>query len=499
MATGTETAFTPKELEEALNIAWRDGRLTYLMRNTQRVIRDAWDKSKEISRKFYLECTRRLGKSSLLLILMTEECKKNDRHKCVYFAPVKEGLLDYIEPIIDETYADCPVHLRPLFVRQRFMLLFSNGSRILFRAANNKQYRTRRGLGAHLIGVDEAREIDDLADLVDSVIMPALFDKGGYLIISSTPADKPSHPLYNIRKRAQAESWFISISIWDANRLDPDVYTLDRIREWKEEMLASPDGQERWEREFEVKWVVNKSKLAIPEWDSSKYVMDCPRDPYYNFYHHYLSVDWGYRDYTALVFATMNFRKARLEYDSELTFSGTEVRSDIISGRIRGMYRGTYGLELYDKTRHPQVHTYRQVSDSADPILINEMNKYDGMSFVPVQKGDTLDAMLQEFRVLVMKGKIVVSPKCSLLIYCLENGAWNDKRDKLDNDILAHHFDHLMAAVYLARMVDWEVNPIPKDYMLDNVRVIDINFDKTKAEGNSARALEGAFKGKRRW
>lgn len=494
---GTETAFTPEEMETALAFAWREGRLTYLLRNTQRAIRSAWEKSKSISRKFYVECTRRLGKSSALLIFMTEECKKAPRMKCVFFAPVKEGLLDYIEPIIDETYLDCPEYLRPVFDRQRFMLRFDNGSRILFRAANNKQYRVRRGLGAHLIGVDEAREIDDLTDLIDSVIMPALMDKGGYLIISSTPADTRSHPLYAIRTRAQLENWFIGISIWDANRLDPDVYTMDRIQEWKRETLKDPDGQERWEREYEIKWVVNQKRRAVPEWDTSKMVMSFDRDPYYQFYHHYIGLDWGYKDYTALTFATFNFRKKRLEVDGELTWSGKDVRSDLMSTRINLQYKALYGVDLFDNKRMPMLHTYRQISDSADPILINEINKYPGMNFTPVEKGHTLDAMLQEFRILVMQGKIVVDPKCQLLIHCLENGVWNEKRDKLDQDVLAHHFDHLMALVYLARMVDWDANPIPKDFMIDNVRVIELNFDKTKADG-AARALETAF-GKRRF
>lgn len=485
--------YTPEEMEQAITLAWTSGRLNYLMRNTQRAIKKAWILAKETSRKFYMECTRRLGKSSELLILMTEECKSAPRRKCVFFAPVKEGLLDYIEPIIEETYADCPPNLRPRFDRQRFMLRFDNGSRILFRGANNKQHRVRRGLGAHLIGIDEAREIDNLTELIDSIIMPALFSNNGYLIISSTPADTPSHPLFQIRNRAKLEGWFIEITIWDANRMDPDVYSLDRINEWKDETLRAPDGKDIWEREYECKWVVSQKKRAVPEWDSAKMVMSFGRDPYYQFYHHYMGLDWGYKDYTALVFATLNFRKARLEVDGELTFSGKDVRSDLISDRIAIQYQKLYELPIYDKQRTPNQHPYRQVSDSADPILINEINKYVGMSFIPVQKAHTLEAMLQEFRILVMQGKIVVDPRCQLLIHCLENGIWDDKRSKLDQDVLAHHFDHLMALVYLTRQIDWEANPIPRDFMVDNVRIIELDFDSKKGHGKSAIALQGAF------
>lgn len=489
MPVQMETAFTPEELEQALNLAWSTGRLNYLMRNTQRQIKEAWLLAKTVSRKFYMECTRRLGKSSQLLILMTEECKQAPRRKCVFFAPVKEGLLDYIEPIIEETYADCPTHLRPTFDRQRFMLRFDNGSRILFRGANNKQHRVRRGLGAHLIGIDEAREIHDLVELIDSIIMPALFSNNGYLLISSTPADTRSHPLFQLRTRAKVEGWFIEITIWDANRMDPDVYSLDRINEWKEETLRSPDGQEIWEREYECKWVINRRKMAVPEWNSASMVVAPGHDPYYQFYRHFHGLDWGYKDFTAIVFATLNFRKGRLEFDGELTYSGKDVRSDLISEKINRHSEHFWGKDF-------KVHS--QVSDSADPILINEINRYDKMNFIPVVKAHTLDAMLNEFRILVSQGKIVVSPTCQMLIHCLETAVWTDKRDKLDQDVFAHHFDHLMAAVYLTRMINWNDNPIPKDFMIDNVRVMELNFDKKGlATTKGGRALERAFGGLR--
>lgn len=491
-------SFTIEEMQSAIDLAWRTGQLNYLMRNTQRLIKERWIASKEYSRKFYIESTRRLGKSSQLLILFTEECKSAPRRKCGFFAPVKDGLLDYIEPIIEETYADCPERLKPFFDRQRFMLRFANGSRILFRGSNNQQHRVRRGQGFHLAGIDEARDVDNLDQLIDSVIMPSLFSNDGYLLISSTPADTRSHPLYSIRTLAQMENWLIQIPIEEAQKLDPDVYTAERIAEWKEDALKKPDGQDTWDREYGCKWVVNRKKMAVPEWDTKTMVMPFGRDPYYDFYHHYMGLDWGYKDYTALVFATLNFRKARLEIDGELTFSGRDVRSDLISEKASIVYKHLYGVPISDPKKFPIVHPYRQISDSADPILINELNKYNGMSFMPVEKAHTLDAMLQEFRILVMRGKIVVDPKCSLTIHCLENGVWTDKHDKLDQDVLAHHFDHLMALVYMARMIDWEANPIPKDFMIDGMRVIELNFDKTKVDGNAARSLESAFGSRRR-
>jgi hypothetical protein len=367
------------------------------------------------------------------------------------------------------------------------MLRFPNSSAIIFRGSNNQQHRVRRGQEFHLAGIDEARDVDSLSELIESVVFPSLFSTDGHLIISSTPADTRSHPLFNYRQHAKTENWIVKIPIQEAHRLDPEVYSQERIDEWKAETLDAPDGEETWEREYECKWVINKCKMAVPEW-AAQMVSVPSRDPYYNFYHHYVGVDWGYKDYTAFVLATLNFRTARLEVEGELTFGGKDVRSDLIQEKLNIATKHLWGKD---------ADIYRQVSDSADPILINELNKFDGMNFFPVEKAHTLEAMLNEFRVLVGQGKIVVSPKCQMLIHCLENAVWDDNRRKLDQDAFAHHFDHLMALVYLTRMIDWQANPIPKDFMVDGVRVVEINFDKTKAEGKSAQSLVAAF-GKRR-
>ncbi len=471
-------------VQEAIDLSWNLGRLNYKLRNTQRKIKQQWTESKKKFRKFYIESTRRLGKSSLLLMLFTEECLSLPNRKYGFFAPVKDGLLDYIEPLIEKTFEDCPEVLKPVFDKNRFVLRFKNGSTIIFRGSNNQQHRVRRGQEFHGAGIDEARDVDNLDTLVESVVFPSLFSTDGHMIISSTPADTRSHPLYAIRQRAMMEGWMAQIPIYEAQKLDPEVYTKERIDEWKEETLKAPDGSEIWAREYECKWVVNKRKMAVPEWDSSKMVQSFNRDPYYQFYHHYVGIDWGYKDFTGIIFATYNFRKARLEVDGELTFSGKEVRSDLIVERMTLKQSQVWGKEY---------NMYRQVSDSADPILINELNKYPDMNFVPVQKAHTLEAMLNEFRVLVAQGKVVVDPKCQMLIHCLENAVWTDRRDKLDKDVITRHFDHLMAAVYLTRILDVYSNPIPRDFVIDNVRVIEVTFDKNPVHGEGARALQNAF------
>lgn len=468
---------------KAVYLAWQTGHIDYLLRNSQKMIKQKWGESKTKSRKFYIESTRRLGKSTFLLILMTSECIKNPGSRWGFFAPVKDGLLDYIQPIIDKAYADCPDAIRPKFNKQRFIIEFANGSSILFRGSNNQQHRLRRGMDFDGCGVDEARDVDSLTDLIDSVIFPALFSSDGYLIISSTPADTFSHDLYKYRQLAEIEGWLFQCTMQQAGVYDPKEFTAQRIAEWRKETKAD----DVWEREYNCKWVVDTSRIAVAEW-KPEYISQYKKDVFYPFYHHYVGIDWGSKDFTAIIFATWDFRHAFLQIDGELTFSGVEVRSDKIAEAI-----ATKRMKLYGE----DAEFFKMISDSADPILINELNGHPGMNATPVYKEKSLEAMLNQFRMLVQSGKVKVSPECAMTISNLRSAVWNKERSALDRDPLNHHFDHLMALVYLTRGLVPTANPIPNGFGFDGTRVIDLNFDKKK-ETEGAKAIEEAFQKARR-
>ncbi len=307
---------------------------------------------------------------------------------------------------------------------------------------------------------------------------PAVFDSNGFLRLSSSAPEEPNHPFDDYWAKALANGYGVEFTIHDAG------YPKEQVNEWVDEMGGwdAPMVQ----REFLCRSVVDPERRVVPEW-KRQYVNLFSRDPYYQFYHHYIAIDWGYKDFTAVVFATYNFRKARLEVEGELTFSGTQVRADLIYEAIK----------LKTKKLWNDADVYRMISDSADPILINEINKYPGMNFSAVTKAHTLDAMFNEFRILVAQEKLHVDPQLVKLISDLESGVWDKNRKALNRDPYNHHFDHLMALVYLTRMLDVVTNPIPANFMIDGVQVIELNFDRKKAVSTSASALQTAFGGRR--
>jgi hypothetical protein len=265
--------------------------------------------------------------------------------------------------------------------------------------------------------------------------------------------------------------------------LDPEEFPADRVAEWKKETIR----EDVWFREYMCKWLIDSTRVAVPEW-KNEYVRVYKPDIFYQFYHRYIGVDWGSRDYTALTFATWDFKRAKLVVEGELTFSGDQVRSDKIAEQINRMRLKLWGEDS---------SIYKTISDCADPILTNELNAHPGMNAVPVYKERSLEAMLNQFRIMVNSDKIEVSPNCPMVISNLQSAVWDKTRTALDKDPYLKHFDHLMSLVYLTRGLVQNDNPIPADFGVDGTRIINLNFDK-KLGSLSAQALEEAYRKGRR-
>ncbi len=433
------------------------GELGYLLRNIQKKARQAWLAASPQFLKFYLECTRRLGKSTYGLIWLSEDCIKNPGGVSAFFAPVKEGLRDYIIPIIDKAFSECPEDLKPR-LDSSLTLIFPNGSKIIFRGSNNQTHRTKRGNAFRRVYVDEGRDVDDLDNLVDSVIIPSLFSTVGRLMIGSTPADSEDHPLYAIKQAAEREGWYFHCSIYDASRYDPEDFPADRIATWKKE-TRDPVA---WDREYMALWVKDPSKTVIPEWKDAYEVAAAPRD---EFFPKYGGLDSGVTDKTAGLLAYYDFKQAKLYVESEFTLQDSEVRTDRIAQEFKSREKSLgYQVEHdKEKKRHlpPNEKVYRRVADNNNLILVNDLNALHDLDFFPTRK-DELVAMINLVREWIQNGRIIVLTSCPELLGCLRNAIWDKKREKLAKSKVYGHFDALMALVYLVRNVDAQSNPIPQ-------------------------------------
>lgn len=481
---------TLDQRQEAVKEAWDKGRLKYKLQPFQR---QAYDKlARAIPEDaFFLLCHRGFGKTFIGCTKALEASRVYDNANVLIISSTLKKLRKIVRPAFDTLLEDCPPEYKPKYNTQDSYYEFPKSKiRVHLIAAEKGHIEDIRGIhNVILVLIDEAgffgyeEDSYPLDYVIESILNPMFIRTKSKprIVMMTTPPETPSHPCKRYFDLAKVKG---NVAVYDIEHTD---ISAEKVAEQRARCL----DEIAWRREMLCEWIADPSKLAVPEWNTKTMVEEFRPDPYHHFYHRYMGIDWGYKDYTALVMATYNFRKACLEFACELTFSGQDVRSDLIADRVAREYQDTYKQTLADERGTPRV--YRQISDSADPILINELNKFKGMSFVPVEKAQTLEAMINEFRILVAGGKIKVSPRCPMLIHSLENGIWDRKRQKLDRDAVGRHFDHLMAAIYLSRMVDWEANPIPKDYLIDNVRVIEVNFDGNKADGKSAKAMERAF------
>lgn len=450
---------TPKEIR----IAWRLGKIGYKLRNIQKIIKQEWLNSFQRGQKHYAECTRRLGKSTLLLNILTEHCIQHPGSKAGFYAPVKEGLKDYVVPIIEKVFSDCPPDMMP-WLDSHLTLHLPKESQIIFRGSNNQQHRFRRGNDLQIGGVDEGRDVDELDNLIDSVVMPSLFTTSGRLLIFSTPADTEDHPLHAIKQAAERGGWYSKYTIYDCHKADPLEFTMEQINTWEKETT----DKVAWQREFLAMWVKDPTKIIIPEW-SDDYVQSPEHNEYFQFYHKYIGMDLGVRDKTAGLFGYYDFKKAKLIIEDEFTLQDSEVRTDRISEIIKAKEMALDYQVLHDRKddkyklleHHEKV--FRRVADNNNPLLINDLNSLYGLDFFATAK-DELPAMINLVREWVKDGRILVNPSCRELIGCLRNAVWDKNKKDLDRSRLFGHFDALMALVYLVRNVDTSTNPIPKYY-----------------------------------
>lgn len=448
---------------EETRFAWRVGEIAYRLRNLQKLIRQQWLKASDKWLKFYVECTRRAGKSSFGLNWLAEDAIKNPGSVSAFFAPVKEGLRDYIVPIIAKTLEDCPEDLRPT-LDSSLTLTFPNGSRIVFRGSNNQQHRIRRGNAFRRVFIDEARDVDDLDNLLESVVMPSLFSTNGRVMISSTPADTEDHPLYPIKQQAEKEGWYFKATILDAGSYDPADFTPERIAQWKRETT----DEVAWKREYMAEWVKDPTKIIIPEWQDS-YVQAVPHDEYFQHYHKYVAMDLGVKDKTAAIFGYYDFKAAKLVIEAEFALKDSDVLTDKIARKVKSM-EVSLGYQLsHDrqndeyKSLLPHQKTFRRVADNNNLLLLNDLNALYHLDFFPTRK-DELPAMINLVREWVKDGRVIVNPSCVEMLGCLRNAVWDKNKKELARSKVYGHFDALMALVYMVRNVDTHTNPIPKHF-----------------------------------
>ena len=420
-----------------------------------------WRNKKRRSLKYVINSTRRFGKSTIFCVLAAENHikKRSDTFPTRIAAPTEKGAKNVIRPINRWIYSTAPSDIRPKFLGTEGKIIFPWESEIHISGVNMGHEDDLRGTAAGECYVDEAGMVDQLDYLVEDVLMPQLLTTGGDLIMASTPPRSPAHVFVGYMATAQKEG----------NYAEYDIEHSDHPKDIIEQFIEEAGGRESTtcQREYFCQCVVDKNFAIIPEWQD-RFIQDYPREKrLFQYFHKYESMDIGGRDKTAILLAYYDFPNAKLIVEDELIHEGPQTTTKLIAETVVNKEFDLWGLEKEKK--QDKDHPRLRVADNNNVIMLQDLGALHGIHFLPTQK-DNLQAMVNQVRMWVMAGRLIVDPRCKELIGCLKYGIWNEQRTEFARSQSYGHFDALASLIYLVRNIDESTNPIPE------------NWDKTEAD-----------------
>lgn len=454
--------------------AWYDGSYTDLiLSNPQKKMEAVFDQILDTS--FVVECSRQIGKTYFACYLADKTARENPG------CQVRLATAFYvdIEPIIIPNYKNvlktCPDELQPKYKRGTYT--YDNGSQVIL-VGLDKNPNKLRGNRIRLIIIEEAGFVDSdkLQYVVESIVAGAqLRERDARTVLISTPPEEgQDHYFCELADVMALRGSYIKLTI-DESELPQEAIDSFAKKLGGRQSIA-------FRREGLCERIVDSTRSIIPEW-KDEYVQDPPKDEYFYYYHKYDGMDLGRVDKTALIFGYYDFKKATLFVQDETALTGPDWTTITLKDEIKQIEEELWGEE---------AKPYRRISDNNNPHLIQDLNSLHGIYFIETSK-ESLEAMVNELRVMVGARLIRISPHCKYLIGCLKYGVWDKHRKEFARSKAYGHYDHLAALIYMVRNLDKSSNPIPLDHNKENHRAWLGNVkDQLRASAN-ARALETAL------
>ncbi len=468
----------------AKKILWIRGELSWKLHSAQLHLEGVYQKIK--GQLFVGNCSRQWGKSYWAVKKAIEIAIRQPKAQIRYGAAFQSDLVDFIIPAFENILEDAPSAVKGKKVGNYY--LFPNGSRIKL-VGLDKNPNGLRGNTLDLIVIDECGFVTNLDYIYKSVIVPATLHRPNCKIIMiSTPPSTPAHPFVDYSQKAEAEGAYVKLDIYTNPRISED----DILRMSQE--MGGKDST-TFRRECLCEFVTDSDLQVIPEWQD-KYIQAIERDQYYQYYHKYTALDLGVKDLTAGIFSYYDFKRAALVIEDEFEMNGPQMNSLLLVGEIKKREKDLWdnvdekGKEKRDYNNNPIP--YRRVADNNWPIFIADLSTIHSLTFIATDK-DNLEAMINEVRLLVQAGRLLIHPRCVKLIGCLRYGVWDTKKKTFARSNVYGHFDHLAALVYQVRNLHTSTNPIPATHGFENHKAWLGHVNEKSKSSNNARTIAKAL------
>jgi len=464
--------------EQVIESAWKRGYLKYKLKKHQvPIYQAAWNAIDNNNSTYVINCARRFGKTYTLILVAIEFGLRNPNSQIKYAIPIGREYIDMIMPSVVDILKDMPTppqkqmkpfqakqYVAPLLVEHKVSekrLVFANGSLIKFAGTNDDKGVGLRGNTSNLNIIDEAGFVDELDNLYKTILFPQVMTTGGSTIFCSTPSDSADHDYETIYREHMELGKAVEFTIYDNTSFTQEM--IDKV-------IEECGGEETtvFKREWLVQFVTESSLAIISEWtkkhvETNQLIREYPKDPYFNYYHKYISLDSGVKDITGTLYAHYNFQDAKLIIENESAMNGPDMTTEKLAAQIKTTMKETWG-------DNAQVKRY--VADSNNLHLIQDLAISYKLPFVGVTKTTLLTVsgkdnvepgMVNKVKVMIGQGRIVIHPRCEQLIGCLYNGVWakNRRGEQFARSKKYGHYDMLASLIYLVISIDQNTNPIP--------------------------------------
>ena len=445
--------------EEAIEALWEQGVLDWKLTEPQRLIKKGI--LDDVNKTSVVLCSRRLGKTYLVLSMATEICIQKPFAIVKYAFPKQNMAKKMLMPVFRKLFDDCPAHIKPEFMVAEKVWRFPNGSEIQISGTDNGGFDNLRGGDADLCIVDEAGFCDDLTYGVRSVLSPSTKITKARTILVSTPSRHEGHEFI--------QEWVLPYQSEDRIKVftiyDNPNFNAEAIKEAEEEYpLGTQDIMFR--REYLCEIVRSADNTILPSFNSEaelEIVSDQYTRPVY--YDPYVSFDIGGVDLSALLFGFYDYENACLVIEDEIVVDGT-TNTEVLAKMIHEKEKILWENPL-DKS---QIAPFMRVIDTNNKILATDLLKLHGLLFSPVKK-DKRQAAINSLDVAIARREIMIHPRCKHLIYHMKMAEWNKAqtdfkrlKDTPGGKIRGGHADCLAALIYLHRSIIKSHNPFPAGY-----------------------------------
>lgn len=440
---------------EVIEELWRRGNLFWKCHAVQKEMYKTFYSAEPNTTLVWL-LARQTGKSYALAILALECALRKPNSIIKFLTDTKIHMRNIIVPVFNEILESCPSDIRPEYLKADYVYSFPNGSQIQLAGSDGGNYERLRGQKSDLVLVDEAGFCSNLEDVVKSVLLPTTTHTGGKIVLASTPSNDPDHDFIKFIEEAELNKTLTKKTIYDNPLL---------IAEQIERIIKEMGGvtSPKFQREYLCEIIRDEESVVFPEFTDDlikQCVKEWPKPPFYDTY---VGMDLGGKDLTAVIFLYYDYRADKVVVEDEIVIPGRNFKLPDFCKAILQKER-----DLWTDIYTGEVRKPHRVSD-INYLITQEISRETAglLSFANANKYDNQLA-INNLRVLLGNGKVIIHPRCVNLIRHLKNCKWKKgKKDEFDRSPDDGHYDAVDAFKYAVKSINFKRNPYPTGYNLD--------------------------------